>query len=326
MRNLFLIIGILSVVDSILSQTCSVMYNVDFYGNDLFSIPTIVAEINSCCQLCAITNGCRAWTFLPLNRVCWLKNGIGSVKNVSPGPIFSGIVQYPSPSYTTFPVTTQSYPSPSYTTFPVTTQSYPSPSYTTFPVTTQSYPVPGTTLSTLPFSTTSIFSSFTTDSTTSTVQSTNSLDDCNAQFNAAALEAHNSYRDLHHAPPLTLDPKVIDVASTYADKLGYEIKSLVHSGTPGYGENLAVWYSSAETDCSAMARKFVKMWYDEISLYNYNNPGFTKETGHFTQVVWKSSTKLGCGISINDGKTFGVCNYTPPGNYIGQFAQNVLPK
>lgn len=68
------------------------------------------------------------------------------------------------------------------------------------------------------------------------------------------------------------------------------------------------------------------MWYDEIEFYDYSNPGqryanTTEAIGHFTQVVWKASTDVGCGLAIGpDFYVYGVCNYSPPGNYIG--AQN----
>jgi len=56
-----------------------------------------------------------------------------------------------------------------------------------------------------------------------------------------------------------------------------------------------------------------KNWYDEIDDpgYDFNNPGFTKGVGHFTQVVWKGSTKLGCGVTKTaDGKWAVVtCQY-----------------
>jgi len=47
---------------------------------------------------------------------------------------------------------------------------------------------------------------------------------------------------------------------------------------------------------------------------------FSSETGHYTQVVWKSTTHLGCA-------TYGrhlVCQYGPSGNFKGRFTQNVL--
>ena len=49
-------------------------------------------------------------------------------------------------------------------------------------------------------------------------------------------------------------------------------------------------------------------------------------TGHFTQVVWKGSQKLGVGFALTgDGKTlYVVAQYSPPGNYMGQFGSNVL--
>jgi hypothetical protein len=41
----------------------------------------------------------------------------------------------------------------------------------------------------------------------------------------------------------------------------------------------------------------VKAWYDEVKNYNFKKPGFTMDTGHFTQLVWKSSTRLGLGLA-----------------------------
>lgn len=41
----------------------------------------------------------------------------------------------------------------------------------------------------------------------------------------------------------------------------------------------------------------VKAWYDEIKSYNFDKAEFTPQTGHFTQVVWKGSQKLGVGFA-----------------------------
>lgn len=71
----------------------------------------------------------------------------------------------------------------------------------------------------------------------------------------------------------------------------------------------------------------VNSWYAEISMYNFDSPGFSSGTGHFTQVVWKSSQKLGVGFALANGGTviYTVAQYSPPGNYIDQFRENVLP-
>lgn len=48
-------------------------------------------------------------------------------------------------------------------------------------------------------------------------------------------------------------------------------------------------------------------------------------SGHFTQMVWKGSEQLGCGsVTTSSGALYVVCNYSPPGNYIGEFVANVL--
>uniref|UniRef100_A0A672R6N4 SCP domain-containing protein n=1 Tax=Sinocyclocheilus grahami TaxID=75366 RepID=A0A672R6N4_SINGR len=49
--------------------------------------------------------------------------------------------------------------------------------------------------------------------------------------------------------------------------------------------------------------------------------------GHFTAMVWKSSTKFGVGKAVaSDGSTFVVARYFPAGNITnqGHFQANVL--
>lgn len=80
---------------------------------------------------------------------------------------------------------------------------------------------------------------------------------------------------------------------------------------------------------SGLAKQCVKAWYDEIKYYDYSNPGFSSKTGHFTQVLWYKSVELGVGYAIgNKGgryEHYCVAQYSPPGNYLGQFHQNVKP-
>lgn len=74
----------------------------------------------------------------------------------------------------------------------------------------------------------------------------------------------------------------------------------------------------------------IKTFYNEIKFYDWNNPVFSMKTGHFTQVVWKSSIEIGVGIATYPDQRYNhrtvVCiSYRPPGNVKGQFQQNVLP-
>ena len=55
-------------------------------------------------------------------------------------------------------------------------------------------------------------------------------------------------------------------------------------------------------------------------------------TGHFTQMVWKSTRKVGCASVPCNGRhgtpgNYLVCEYSPAGNMIapGYFAKNVTP-
>ena len=67
------------------------------------------------------------------------------------------------------------------------------------------------------------------------------------------------------------------------------------------------------------------MWYDEIKQYRFPDGGFSMQTGHFTQVVWRGTTQVGCGHSQCNGNDIWVCEYDPPGNWEGQYRENVLP-
>ena len=69
----------------------------------------------------------------------------------------------------------------------------------------------------------------------------------------------------------------------------------------------------------------VQAWYDELTKpgYNYDDPENSPGTGHFTQVVWKETTHVG-GARSSDGN-YICCNYTPGGNWEGEYEDNVPP-
>jgi len=139
------------------------------------------------------------------------------------------------------------------------------------------------------------------------------------------LDAHNALRSEHCTPALTWDSKLAAGAQQWADRCVWK-----HSdgGGGAYGENLAGGLLG-EKAASAVGR-----WYEEKSNYDFSAPGdclakgtceSIGETGHFTQVVWRDSKQLGCGMATCPGTLFGwsagqgnaifyVCRYSPPGN------------
>jgi hypothetical protein len=89
-----------------------------------------------------------------------------------------------------------------------------------------------------------------------------------------------------------------------------------HSHIAGLGENLAEASYSSFTCTDAVNLFVAERKYCPC-------PTFSEQTGHFTQVVWKGTTAVGCGWAQCNGFVLITCRYSPPGNVIGQFAQNV---
>lgn len=133
------------------------------------------------------------------------------------------------------------------------------------------------------------------------------------------LKAHNDYRTKHCAPPLEWSDELAKVAQAWANKLKAAGCAFDHSGSK-YGENLA-----AGTSGAMPPEHVVEMWYREVERYNFKRGGFSMETGHFTQLVWKNTRRVGCGMTTCKGYDYWVCNYDPAGNYERQYKANVLP-
>jgi uncharacterized protein YkwD len=154
----------------------------------------------------------------------------------------------------------------------------------------------------------------------------------------AFLKAHNDYRAAHGVGPLAWDDTLAAAADTFADRCDFGHDKLRGNGI---GENIYATGSSeplSESDPN-LPGKSTTSWYNEVKNWNFatsaSNGGVT---GHFTQVVWKATTKLGCGVAscpgmIMDNSIFVVCRYSPGGNFLcptcdppSTYAINVLPK
>lgn len=130
------------------------------------------------------------------------------------------------------------------------------------------------------------------------------------------LDAHNTARSAVGVADISWDDTVQAYAEDYANQRISDC-SLVHSGGP-YGENL-FWGSST----SYSGIDAVNSWVDEKQYYDYNtNTCASGQTcGHYTQVVWRDSTQIGCARveCDNNAGVFIICSYNPAGNVVGQW-------
>jgi hypothetical protein len=162
-----------------------------------------------------------------------------------------------------------------------------------------------------------------TTSTTSTTSSPGGSSACGHAGEAEPTEvagitaAHNAIRCALPSPapppPLQWSSSLAAVAQAYATVLA-DSCNLVHSGGD-YGENLYASWGMSPSPADV-----VTSWASELSCFSYGEfPGCCGCTcGHYTQIVWRDSTYLGCAkATCTDEGEVWVCNYDPPGNYLG---------
>jgi Cysteine-rich secretory protein family len=135
----------------------------------------------------------------------------------------------------------------------------------------------------------------------------------------------NEYRAKNQAPPLTWSNNV----ATFSQRWSYYLASnglFQHSGSPIYGENLS-YFQGYGSDVVQLLKQAVDGWYNEITSYDFSNPGFSEKTGHFSCLVWASSTTFGIGFTYNPRTRVAIItfNTSPAGNIEGEFVNNVLP-
>ncbi|OAL40605.1 hypothetical protein AYO20_00341 [Fonsecaea nubica] len=152
----------------------------------------------------------------------------------------------------------------------------------------------------------------------------------------AVLRHHNIHRTNHSADPLVWSSSLADTARLIAETCVYGHDTTVNGG--GYGQNIGAGYPGTPLGMG----QFVTEGLYNSEVNNYVAYGTEPDVstvglwGHFTQIVWKASTAVGCytadctgssGGLVNAGPPispfFTVCNYAPAGNLIGSFAQNV---
>ncbi|NXG00508.1 GLIP1 protein, partial [Sakesphorus luctuosus] len=151
-----------------------------------------------------------------------------------------------------------------------------------------------------------------------------------AKFIEDSVRAHNMFRskvnpaasNMFH---MSWDAALAKTAKAWAKKCKFkhntnlEIPGKMHPTFPRVGEN--IWTGTATIFSVDRA---LSDWFNEVRSYDFSTNRCTGMCGHYTQVVWAESYKVGCAVHFcNTVEYFSqvskaahfVCNYGPAGNY-----------
>jgi len=129
------------------------------------------------------------------------------------------------------------------------------------------------------------------------------------------LAAHNKWRAELDIPPLVWSNELAAEAQKWANKLKRSGCDMKHSNSK-YGENL-YWSSGL----NPRPEDVVASWASEKKYFNFKTKkckGNWAKCGHYTQVIWKNTKKVGCAVVKCGNEQVWVCNYDPAGNWSGQ--------
>lgn len=138
----------------------------------------------------------------------------------------------------------------------------------------------------------------------------------------AMLTEHNAARASVGAPPLAWSDELARDAARYAAVLAAS-QEFKHSTEPRgavpEGENLFMGSRGAYR-----YEEMARLWVDERRFYraapvpDFSTTGRWQDVAHYTQIVWRGTTQLGCAVASSRRDDYLVCRYAPPGNVVGR--------
>jgi hypothetical protein len=143
-----------------------------------------------------------------------------------------------------------------------------------------------------------------------------------AQFPARVLAVHNAARAQIGAPPLVWDNDLGTAAGQYAAQMAMtgRFEHSDRSARRGIGENL--WMG---THGAYSVETMVGNWVGERAMFfpgifpNNSRTGNWADVAHYTQLIWPTTTRIGCAIASNGRTDYLVCRYAPAGNIDGRW-------
>ncbi|KAM6216430.1 glioma pathogenesis-related protein 1-like [Rhynchocyon petersi] len=151
----------------------------------------------------------------------------------------------------------------------------------------------------------------------------------NENFIKDCVGIHNRFRSQVYPTAsnmlyMTWDPALAQIAKKWASTCQFKHNTQLasynrlHPNFTSLGEN--IWSGSVSIFSVPLA---ITRWYNESKYYDFETRTCKKACGHYTQVVWAHSYKVGCAVQFCgtvSGLTFPnvahfICNYGPAGNY-----------
>lgn len=123
------------------------------------------------------------------------------------------------------------------------------------------------------------------------------------------LKVHNNERALFGLQPLEWSSDLAKTASSWV-KIIHDKNVMQHSKS-SYGENI-FWGSNKDFNMVDAANA----WLSEKPLLKSNY--YESPAGHYTQMIWRNTQKVGAAIYKGKNGTYVVANYYPAGNVIGE--------
>ena len=145
----------------------------------------------------------------------------------------------------------------------------------------------------------------------------------------AIVAAHNKWRTEVGVQALSHSPKLAKSAQAWANHLQKSQHcDMQHSNTKGrYGENLywassLIWSDGRKELRNASPTEVVDSWGREKADYDLAHNACKADAvcGHYTQIVWRDTLKVGCGMAAcsDNHEQVWVCHYSPAGNISGE--------
>jgi len=143
-----------------------------------------------------------------------------------------------------------------------------------------------------------------------------------AQTAARLLAMHNAERAPVRVPPLEWDPQLAAAAASYGPSLARSgrLQHSPRSTRPGQRENLWMGTRGAYSPEQMVGTWIAERRYFRPGIYpDVSTTGSWYDVSHYTQLIWKGTTRVGCAVHPGPHYEYLICRYSPPGNIDGRW-------